>query len=100
MPFSQGLAFANIQLLSSQENQKKFKECKSKLKTAYDVVMKEDFEKDIRVVKAANSTKILVKVGKLLIEYPAEKQQNKESKKQRPKKRELGNGSTTLTVHS
>ena len=50
------LAFANIQLLSSQENQQKLKECKNNFKSAYDVVMEEVFEKDIREVEAANST--------------------------------------------
>ena len=42
------LAFANIQLLLSQENQQKLKECKNNLKSAYDVVMEEVFEKDIK----------------------------------------------------
>ena len=58
----------------------------------YDVFMDEDFEKDIRESKLQIQQIFLVKVGKLLIEYPAEKQQNKESYKQRPKKSELGNG--------
>ena len=51
------LAFANIQLLSSQENQQKLKECKNNLKSAYDVVMEEVFEKDIREVEAANNSR-------------------------------------------
>ena len=49
------LAFADIQLLLSPENQEKFKECKSNLQSAYDVVMEGGFEKDIREVEAKNS---------------------------------------------